>query len=121
HCHFEVRRYGAKHYVPGSVGAYVTKGAGVPLSFPGLSGETPSSGGGSSSGSSSAYPTIKYGDHGSAVLKAQHLLHDKGYYAGGLDGDFGPITLAATKKFQAHHGLVVDGIIGPHTWAALLK
>jgi peptidoglycan hydrolase-like protein with peptidoglycan-binding domain len=35
------------------------------------------------------------------------------------DGDFGPITLRAVKGFQASHRLVVDGIVGPVTRAAL--
>ena len=35
------------------------------------------------------------------------------------DGDFGPITLHAVKAFQARHGLLVDGQVGPHTRAAL--
>ncbi len=35
------------------------------------------------------------------------------------DGDFGPITLRAVKGFQVSHGLVVDGIVGPATRAAL--
>ena len=35
------------------------------------------------------------------------------------DGDFGSITLRAVRAFQASHGLVVDGIVGPATRAAL--
>jgi peptidoglycan hydrolase-like protein with peptidoglycan-binding domain len=36
-----------------------------------------------------------------------------------VDGIFGPSTEAAVKNFQHDKGLTVDGIVGPHTWAAL--
>ncbi len=36
-----------------------------------------------------------------------------------VDGQFGPLTEAATKQFQAKHGLSQDGRIGPNTKAAL--
>jgi peptidoglycan hydrolase-like protein with peptidoglycan-binding domain len=37
-----------------------------------------------------------------------------------VDGIQGPKTTAAVKSFQKHAGLVVDGIVGPKTEAALL-
>lgn len=36
-----------------------------------------------------------------------------------VDGKFGPGTETAVKAFQITNGLVVDGIVGPKTWAAL--
>ena len=56
---------------------------------------------------------IRLHDRGPAVAVLQRAL---GVTA---DGDFGPITLHAVKAFQARHGLLVDGQVGPHTRAAL--
>lgn len=37
------------------------------------------------------------------------------------DGIFGTPTEAAVKDFQKHHGLAVDGKVGPKTWHALFS
>ena len=53
----------------------------------------------------------------------QELLLKAGYKLPkyGADGSFGNETLTAVKAFQKDHKLTVDGIVGPKTWAELLK
>jgi peptidoglycan hydrolase-like protein with peptidoglycan-binding domain len=63
-------------------------------------------------------PTLYEGDTGGCVKTAQFFLDSWGYNLK-IDGDFGPKTETAVKKFQKKAHLTVDGIIGPNTWIAL--
>jgi peptidoglycan hydrolase-like protein with peptidoglycan-binding domain len=67
-------------------------------------GHRPSSGGGGGH---------KRGPRGGGVVALQRAL---GVTA---DGDFGPATERALKRWQRAHGLVADGVAGPQTRAAL--
>ncbi|WP_405842843.1 peptidoglycan-binding protein [Streptomyces sp. NBC_01518] len=62
---------------------------------------------------------LAVGNAGSDVAEAQCLLRRAGISPGGIDGIFGPLTEHAVKQFQKRSGLVVDGMVGPHTWKAL--
>jgi len=65
---------------------------------------------------------IKEGSNGQAVRALQVLLSDYFFYNNvTVDGDFGPITDAAVRDFQAAYDLDVDGIVGPETWKALIS
>lgn len=64
---------------------------------------------------------LKRGMTGEDVRDMQQNLIAAGYGCGpdGADGDFGANTEAALEKFQADHGLEVDGKYGPLSKAAL--
>ncbi|MCX4811798.1 peptidoglycan-binding protein [Streptomyces sp. NBC_01239] len=62
---------------------------------------------------------LAVGDTGPEVAEAQCLLRRAGISPGGIDGIFGPLTEHAVKQFQQRSRLVVDGMVGPHTWKAL--
>ncbi|MBC2905911.1 peptidoglycan-binding protein [Streptomyces cupreus] len=62
---------------------------------------------------------LAYGQAGPEVAEAQCLLRRAGFRPGEIDGIYGPLTQGAVKRIQEREGLVVDGIIGPHTWKAL--
>ena len=57
--------------------------------------------------------TLKKGDKGKEVEDVQRYLKIK------VDGDFGPKTEDAVKKFQKEKGLTADGIVGAKTWNAM--
>ncbi|MEU3175073.1 peptidoglycan-binding protein [Streptomyces sp. NPDC007000] len=56
---------------------------------------------------------------GPEVAEVQCLLERAGYAPGDIDGIYGPLTERAVTRLQRDAGLVVDGIVGPHTWGAL--
>ena len=61
-----------------------------------------------------------YGSERSALVRLlQRRLVAVGDPPGPIDGLYGPLTESAVAQFQAAHGLVVDGIAGPATLAAL--
>lgn len=66
-------------------------------------------------------PTLRKGNKNIYVKQVQEKLLALGYNLGicGVDGDFGNATEAAVKQFQKDHGLVVDGVVGAKTYAAL--
>ncbi|ARC37920.1 lysozyme [Paracoccus yeei] len=67
------------------------------------------------------YPTLKRGDKGEMVKRAQVLLLEAGFDPNGLDGVFGPGTEKAAIAWQKSVGLVADGIIGPASWPKLME
>lgn len=64
--------------------------------------------------SADAAATLRVGSKGADVITVQTIV---GVTA---DSKFGPMTAAAVKAWQANHGLVADGIVGPATWAAMM-
>jgi hypothetical protein len=59
-------------------------------------------------------------DSGDLVVWVQEHLVSAGYPIQ-VSGDYGYHTLLDVQAFQTAHGLSPDGIIGPQTWAALLR
>jgi len=64
--------------------------------------------------------TVQVGAFGSSVSYLQLQLVRRGYSVV-IDGRFGPNTRAAVVAFQLSRNLLVDGIVGPATWSALIK
>src|SRR5437764_13483698 len=64
-------------------------------------------------------PILQQGSSGPAVQDLQQKLKDLGFDPKGVDGKFGPGTLAAVIAFQKSKGLQTDGMVGPATMAAL--
>lgn len=65
------------------------------------------------------YPILRLNFRGNYVKFLQQLLESKFIPVGTIDGVFGQRTQTAVQTFQERNNLVVDGIVGPNTWAAL--
>jgi len=65
-------------------------------------------------------PTLRLGDSGADgwVEYLQKLLTHRGHPAE-INGTFDDTTHQAVLGFQGRHGLLVDGVVGNQTWAAL--
>jgi hypothetical protein len=70
-----------------------------------------------------ALSILRQGAHGDTVRKAQVLLNQRGASIPPLrvDGIFGPKTHNAVLNFQRSAHLKLDGVIGRHTWIALVQ
>jgi len=55
------------------------------------------------------------------VRGLQRELRRDGFGPGPIDGRYGPLTERAVRRFQAAHGLSVDGVAGPHTLGELKR
>ncbi len=66
--------------------------------------------------------TVLSGSSGDSVRWVQWHLYKLGYIEEtGIDGAFGPATLAAVKELQTDEGLDVDGKVGPATRTAIIS
>ncbi|MFC7529855.1 peptidoglycan-binding protein [Actinoplanes sp. GCM10030250] len=65
------------------------------------------------------WPEIRKGHKAHPVPSLQYQLRARGHSVV-VDGDFGPKTDAAVRAYQKEKKLIVDGIVGPQTWKALV-
>jgi hypothetical protein len=67
-----------------------------------------------------AKPDIALGASGEVVRYLQGVLRAKASATEiVVDGEFGPMTDGAVRRFQRFVGLLDDGRVGPQTWAAI--
>lgn len=65
------------------------------------------------------WPDVKLGDSGNAVKQAQRGLRRTPNTSLVVDGQFGPLTEAATKEFQQSVDVPPTGIVDAATWTLL--
>jgi hypothetical protein len=66
-------------------------------------------------------PVLRLGSQGDPVKYMQGVFKTKLGYGIGVDGGYGNVTTNFVRWFQGSHGLKVDNIVGPATWAAIDK
>ena len=64
---------------------------------------------------------IREGDRSNEVADVQSRLRALGYKIEDEAGSFGAATVAAVRAFQQDRGILVDGIVGPHTWGQIVE
>lgn len=68
-----------------------------------------------------ALRALRLGSQGPLVKAWQSFLQGQHFDPGGLDGDFGDKTQAATSAFQAANGLTSDGVAGRETMVRAMQ
>ncbi len=69
--------------------------------------------------SKNAYSDDSQYEGGSRISDIQSALAREGYYDGAIDGQMGPATRRALRRYQAHHGLEATGTINRSVIEAL--
>lgn len=64
---------------------------------------------------------IREGDRSLEVTDIQARLRALGYNIDDDPGHFGPATTATVRTFQQDRHILVDGIVGPHTWGQIVE
>lgn len=64
---------------------------------------------------------IREGDRSDEVVDVQARLRAFGLALDDDSGSFGPSTKRAVRAFQQRRGILIDGIVGPHTWNELVE
>jgi murein L,D-transpeptidase YcbB/YkuD len=65
-------------------------------------------------------PALRPGDEGSTIALLRRRLAAEGYLAAaGADAAFDDALADAVRRFQAQHGIAIDGTVGPATFRAL--
>lgn len=64
---------------------------------------------------------IKQGARSNEVSDVQSRLRGLGFTITDEPGVFGPSTTSAVRAFQQKRHILIDGIVGPHTWSEIVE